>query len=80
MLSRAWREPRRRGDHVCAGAELARRTAAIAEIAKTLKRLVDNGHVDDRPDRPIIEGFVGANGRIDAAPPTEGWKLGVAAV
>ena len=40
-------------------AELERKAAAIAEMTKTLKHLVNNCHGDHRPDCPIIEGLEG---------------------
>lgn len=61
-------------------AELERKAAAIAEMTKTLKHLVNNCHGDGRPDCPIIEGFAEGNGKVDATPTKEGRKFGVAAV
>lgn len=61
-------------------AELERKAAAIAEMMKTLKHLVNNCHGDHRPDCPIIDGFAEGKGKIDATPAKEGRKFGVAAV
>jgi MerR family copper efflux transcriptional regulator len=57
-------------------AELERKAAAIAEMTKTLKHLVNNGHGDSRPDCPIIEGFAEGKGKVHAAPAKEGRESG----
>ncbi|WEX78989.1 Cu(I)-responsive transcriptional regulator [Sinorhizobium numidicum] len=43
-------------------AELERKAAAIQEMTKTLKYLVNHCHGDDRPDCPIIEEIANPSG------------------
>jgi Cu(I)-responsive transcriptional regulator len=58
-------------------AELERKAAAIAAMTSTLKHLAAHCHGDDRPDCPIIEGFVDGDAAIK---PVKAMKFGVSAL